>query len=92
VADASDKLREMLMGFAVQVHIGVRRDELQEQVAPYATSHSLVSRTVAELSTRGISDELIHRSRRYGVLVPDLMLKPTRYRLAPTLDFLTARG
>jgi hypothetical protein len=84
-----DALRKSLRRFAAQNHTGVRAEELDELVKPYRMHQSGGGfLTRAELSAHGVSDELIERATRYGVLVPDWLLSPDRYQLAPTLCFL----
>jgi AAA ATPase domain len=81
-------LRAMLRRFAAQTYTGVRAEELDELVKPYRMHQTRPFLTGAELSADGIPNELIERAKRYGVLVPDWLLSPDRYQLAPTLCFL----
>lgn len=86
-ADDTAALRGLLTRFAEQNHVGVRMDEMEELGSAYAV-HGRGFLTQGELSAHGVSDELIERATRYGVLVPDWLLSPDRYLLSPTLCFL----
>jgi hypothetical protein len=88
--DDTEALRTRLMRFAERRYAGLRASELEKigSVFRDEPSHFL---TAFELDTHGITSEVLERAVRYGALVPDWLLSPDRYMLAPGLHFLARR-
>lgn len=89
--DDAAALRGRLMRYAEGRYSGLRANEL-EQVGSVFRNEPTRFLTAAELDTHGITNELLQRAVRYGALVPDWLLSPDRYMLAPGLHFLAPRS
>lgn len=89
--DDAEALRKRLMRFAERRYSGLRANELERVSGVYRNEPSRFL-TAAELDTHGITNELLQRAVRYGALVPDWLLSPDRYMLAPGLHFLAPRS
>jgi hypothetical protein len=84
-------LRKRLMRFAERRYTGLRGSELERLGGVFRNEPSRFL-TAIELDTHGVTGELLERAVRYGALVPDWLLSPDRYMLAPGLHFLAPRS
>ncbi len=82
-----DALRGALREFARLQFSGVRDEELDRVADAFSGAHAALLHK-EDLIGAGLDDELLLRAIRYGVLVPDWLLSPDRYLLAPGLHFL----
>ncbi len=87
----TETLRQKLMRFAERRYAGLRATELERLGGIFRNDPSRFL-TAIELDTHGITGELRERAVRYGALVPDWLLSPDRYMLAPGLHFLSPRS
>lgn len=85
--DDRERLRAALTHLSEQRFAGLRRDEILRVAGAFGT-HPDAFLTAQELDTHGITGEVRERAVRYGALVPDWLLSPDRYMLAPGLHFL----
>lgn len=90
--DDEKSLRQALMRFAEQRYAGLRREEIEQIGKVFRGEEPTRFLTAGELDTHGITRELLERAVRYGALIPDWLLSPDRYMLAPGLHFLAPRS
>ena len=89
--DDEQAMRRALMRFAEQRYAGLRSGEI-ERIGNVFKGDPTRFLTAAELDTHGVTQELLERAVRYGALIPDWLLSPDRYMLAPGLHFLAPRS
>lgn len=82
-------LKTVMRRYAESNFTNLSWDELTWLSDEYKRAPSKLWRTQDELERGGLSHELITRACKYGALVPDWLLSPDRYMLAPGLNFLT---
>jgi hypothetical protein len=80
-------LRSCLDRFSAQRFTGVDAAERARLAAAFEGCRDGYL-SAAALAAAGVEDELLDRAARYGVLVPDWLLSPDRYLLAPGLHYL----
>lgn len=83
-------LQQLMKKYAARHHTGVVWEELESLGALFSGDYAAF-RTEAEMKSAEISSELRQRAVKYGALVPDWLLSPDRYMLAPGLHFLARR-
>jgi hypothetical protein len=81
-------LLALMRRYAETQYTGVTWEELTWLSGVYKSAPTKLWRTEDELRRGGLSEELIKRACKYGALVPDWLLSPDRYMLAPGLMFL----
>lgn len=85
-----EQIYALMKSYTARYHTGVVWEEL-ETLGRLFSGDFASFRTAEELEKAGVSAEMRDRSVKYSALVPDWLLSPDRYMLAPGLHFLACR-